>query len=294
MIVPETVHRQSSPLERLAWQQLPGSPDRAHVLFAHGFGQTRQAWTRSAETLAAHGHGSTRFDARGHGQSQWNSSNEPYELEQFVDDLTLLARALAAPPVLVGASMGGLLGLYAQAHRDPPPFQALVLVDIAPRWDDAGVERILDFMTAHPEGFDSPEHAIDVIAAYLPHRPRRKRVEELEPLLARRDDGRWRWHWDPRMIDGIGRRGGEYQSRLLDATDRIDVPTLLVSGGRSELIGQDHVAEFLQRVPHARHVCLPQATHMVVGDDNDAFTRTILDFMSSLPAGNALPAGAVP
>lgn len=293
MIVPQAEDRQMPPSDALALQRLPGRPDRAEVLFAHGFGQTRQAWTRTAAVLAAHGHGSTRFDARGHGQSRWNPAHLPYELEQFVDDLATLAQDHATPPVLVGASMGGLLGLYAQGHRDPPPFRALVLVDIAPRWDEAGVERIMGFMSAHPEGFDSPEHAADVIAAYLPHRPRRKSREELEPLLAQREDGRWRWHWDPRLIDSIGRQGAQYQTRLLDATDRIDVPTLLVSGGRSELIGDAHVADFLQRVPHAQHVRLPQATHMVVGDDNDAFTRTILAFLSTLPAGNSLPAGAL-
>ena len=42
-------------------------------------------------------------------------------------------------------------------------------------------------------------------------------------------------------------------------------------------------------VPHARHVHLPQATHMVAGDDNDAFTATVLEYLASLSAapGNA-------
>lgn len=267
----------------LAMERFPGLPSRPALLFAHGFGQTRLAWSRAAARLASEGYSGTTFDARGHGQSRWNRADEGYALEQFIEDLCGLADQHAAPPVLVGASMGGLLGLYSQGHRDPPPFRALVLADITPRWEAAGVERILGFMTAHPGGFESLEHAADAIAAYLPHRAR-KSPEDLEKLLVRQPGGRWRWHWDPRMIESIGRSGEEYQAHLIEAAQRIEVPVLLVSGGRSELVREAHVDEFLALVPHAEHVRLPQASHMVVGDDNDAFTRTISAFLSTLQA----------
>ncbi len=268
-------------------EHFAGDPAQPSLLFAHGFGQTRLAWRNAARRLAAHGYAGTTFDARGHGESPWNPFDEIYRMEQFIDDLAGLAVTEASSSVLIGASMGGLLGLYVQTHVDPPPFQALVLVDITPRWEAAGVERILSFMTAHPAGFDDLEHAADEIAAYLPHRPERKSPAQLKKLLVQGADGRWRWHWDPRLIDSIGRGGEVQQADLLEAARRVRVPTLLVSGGRSDLVKDDHVAEFLELVPHAHHVCLPEATHMVVGDDNDAFTRTILDFLVALPAGSA-------
>ncbi|HET9050019.1 MAG TPA: alpha/beta hydrolase [Chiayiivirga sp.] len=277
--------------EALAVEHFVGLDNRPRLIFAHGFGQTRLAWQRSAQVLAAHGFSGTTFDARGHGDSAWNAAGEMYQMEQFIDDLAGLAQAEPAPPILIGASMGGLLGLFAQGHVRPVPFRALVLVDITPRWDTAGVERILGFMTAHPEGFDDLDHAAHAIAAYLPHRPERKTPAQLEKLLNRGADGRWRWHWDPRLIDSIGRRGEDQQAQLIDAARRVDVPTLLISGGRSDLVSQAHVDEFLELVPHAHHVCLPKATHMVAGDDNDAFTRTILDFLVTLPAGSAHRAG---
>ena len=275
----------------LAIDRFNGLSDHPHLLFAHGFGQTRLAWRRAAEVLAANGFSGTTFDARGHGDSAWNRSDEPYNMEQFVADLTGLAQAETSSPVLIGASMGGLLGLFAQTHIQPAPFSALVLVDITPRWEAAGVERILGFMTAHPEGFDDLEHAAREIAAYLPHRTERKSPAQLEKLLHHGADGRWRWHWDPRLIDSIGRGGKDQQAELIEAARRVAVPTLLISGGRSDLVSQTHVDEFLELVPHAHHVCLPKATHMVAGDDNDAFTRTILDFLVTLPAGSAHRAG---
>ena len=275
----------------LAVEHFVGRDSLPYLVYAHGFGQTRMAWSRTARQLAKLGFSGTSFDARGHGESRWNAPDNEYQIDQFVDDLTHLAQQHNAPPVLIGASMGGLLGMYAQGHRDPPPFSALVLVDITPRWEAVGVSRILEFMTAFPQGFDTLEHAAQAIAAYLPHRQQRKSPAELKKLLVLRADGRWHWHWDPRLIDAIGRRGEEHQHLLLEAAQKIDVPTLLISGGRSELVKDAHVDEFLTLVPHAQHVRLKDATHMVVGDDNDAFTRTISDFMVTLPSGSAPSTG---
>ncbi|RYE74562.1 MAG: alpha/beta fold hydrolase, partial [Oxalobacteraceae bacterium] len=131
-----------------------GAAHAPTVLLAHGFGQTRHAWESTAARLAEAGYRALAYDARGHGDSGFNDVNLPYSATQFTDDLIVLAGEQAAPPVLVAASMGGLFGLLAEA-RWPGLFRALVLVDITPRWETAGVERILRFMTAHPGGFAS-------------------------------------------------------------------------------------------------------------------------------------------
>ncbi|HEX7340122.1 MAG TPA: alpha/beta hydrolase [Rhodanobacteraceae bacterium] len=272
----------------LAWECV--RPDgRPAVLFAHGFGQTRQAWQGSARTLAAHGCRCVSFDTRGHGQSG-RTPDGAYAMQQFVDDLAAMAAAQPAPPVLVGASMGGLLGLVLAGEAQPAPFRALVLVDITPRWESAGNERVLAFMRAHPDGFADLDHAAQAVAAYLPQRRERKTAAQLEPLLRRGDDGRLHWHWDPAMLDTVGAAAASYQPRLLAAARRIDVPVLLLSGGRSDMVSAATIDEFLQLVPHARHVRLPDATHMLAGDANDAFTREVARFVDDLPQ----PAGVQP
>jgi len=254
------------------------------VLFAHGFGQSRHAWARAAESLAEHGWRTITFDARGHGDS-FRVKDGRYELEQFVDDLLVVARSLEAPPVLVGASMGGLLGLVAAGETRPAPFRAVVLVDITPRWEAAGVERMLGFMRAHPQGFASLNEAAEEVAAYLPQRRRRKDRYELAQLLRRGDDGRLRWHWDPAMLDTVAREGEQHQQRLLNAARNISVPVLLVSGGRSDIVSEATVKEFLDAVPHATHVQIPHATHTLAGDDNAAFTSAIEPFLNTLDPG---------
>ena len=72
------------------------------------------------------------------------------------------------------------------------------------------------------------------------------------------------------------------------------MPTLLISGSSSDVVSAATVSEFLDLVPHARHVAIARATHMVAGDANDAFGRAILDFLATLPMGAVAPARSVP
>jgi len=254
---------------------------RPVLLFSHGFGQTRGAWNVAATALAEEGCRCVTFDSRGHGESDRVLDGE-YRMEQFADDLIRIAKAQPEPPILVGASMGGLLGMLVAGEMTPSPFRALILVDITPRWETAGVERILAFMQAYPEGFADYDEAAEKVAGYLPQRRERKTEEQLRPLLRKGPDGRLRWHWDPALLAGVVAQSERYQPRLLAAASRIDVPVLLLSGASSDVVSSDTVKEFLQRVPHARHVELPHATHMVAGDSNDAFTREVARFVQDL------------
>ena len=106
-------------------------------------------------------------DLRGHGDSDWPGE---YRVQHFADDVRELAQAQRSKPVLVGASLGGLSSLLANAGDHGEVSRALVLVDIAPRLRADGVDRILGFMAAHRDGFASLDQAAAAVSAYQPQR----------------------------------------------------------------------------------------------------------------------------
>jgi len=264
------------------------------VLLLHGGGQTRHSWRATAQRLVEAGSVAYALDQRGHGDSEWIADGS-YAFRDFAADATAVADALALragrAPVVVGASLGGIASLLAegaaaQAGRTPV-FSALVLVDITPRVDADGVAKIQGFMRAQAqEGFASITEAADAVAAYLPHRPRPRSHEGLRKNLRLDPDGRWRWHWDPRFLDGprpVRAARQEIEAALVDAARRIRIPAMLVRGTSSELVTEDHVREFLELVPHAEYMDVAGARHMVAGDRNDRFSAAILGFLGKLP-----------
>ena len=265
-----------------------GDPVDPQVVLLHGGGQTRHSWRRTAEGLAEAGWCAHTVDLRGHGDSGWPGDGD-YRAEAFASDVVAVAEALPAPPVLIGASLGGVCSLLAVGELGATA-RALVLVDVAPRVEQAGTARITAFMLERAEeGFASLEEAADAIAAYNPHRPRPADLSGLEKNLRRRPDGRWRWHWDPQFMRGPAGGPDETRVSLIDpdrlerAARAITVPILLVRGRQSDLLSEEGARQFLEVVPAASYADVAGAGHMIAGDRNDAFNDAILPWMEALP-----------
>ncbi|MGH9119827.1 MAG: alpha/beta fold hydrolase [Acidimicrobiales bacterium] len=269
------------------------------VVLLHGGGQTRHSWQDTAARLGADGWYAVAVDLRGHGGSDW-SPDGVYTADRFAADVTAIARSVPRRPALIGASLGGISSLLAMAD-DNAIATALVLVDVAPRVEAAGVQRIRRFMASGLHGFDGLEEAAAAIAAYNPHRPRPKNLSGLRKNLRQKADGRWYWHWDARMmdppdplerpvgLDGVPADRYASEARLSAAASRITVPTLLVRGGASDLLTRDGVDHLLGLIPHARAVDVSGAGHMVAGDNNDQFNTAIIDFLSEVRSAPPSP-----
>lgn len=262
-----------------------GDPDAPSILLAHGGGQTRYAWSRVAKRLGKAGWYAVAIDLRGHGESDWDPAGD-YTTERYGRDTAAIAQSFATPPVLVGASLGGNSGMFAVGKFAPEAFRGLVLVDITPKIDAKGVEKVQGFLGEHiDEGFASYEEAAEAIAGYLPERKgRRSNIDSLARYLRKRPDGRYRWHWDPAFIEGraSSRLSPATVEKLEQALAAVRVPILLVRGSNSELVNDESVAHFMEVAPHAQFVDVTGAGHMIVGDRNDVFAETLDDFLSGL------------
>jgi pimeloyl-ACP methyl ester carboxylesterase len=166
--------------------------------------------------------------------------------------------------------------------------RGLVLVDVTPTIEPEGAAEISAFMRSGADGFATLEDAAAAVVAYNPNRARPPRPEGLRKNL-RELDGRWYWHWDPRLLsrtDGDDATGTptdadveQLGTRARAAARAITVPALLVRGARSKIVSPAGAREFLELIPTARRIDVAGTGHMVAGDDNDVFGAGLLDFL---------------
>jgi pimeloyl-ACP methyl ester carboxylesterase len=252
--------------------------DRPAILMLHGGGQNRHSWKNTGQILADGGFHVVALDSRGHGDSD-RSPTANYTVESLCADTLQVLYQIGRPTVLIGASMGGLTGILAAHEAGAELVTKLVLVDVVPRFEKDGSARIRDFMFSGVDGFDSLEQAADAVAAYLPHRPKPRSPEGLKKNLRLRD-GRWYWHWDPAFLTKPEDDPFVRMDMLEQAAINLEVPILLIRGKLSDVVSAEGVQDFLTKVPHAEFVELLEAGHTAAGDDNDAFSEVVVEFVN--------------
>lgn len=262
----------NNPAETLAFDE-----SKPSVLMLHGGGQNRFSWKKTGDVLASRGLHVVALDSRGHGDSD-RSPEATYTVEALCADTLHVLDQIGRPTVLIGASMGGLTGILTARRAGPAVVCQLVLVDVVPRFEKDGSARIRDFMFSHVHGFDSLEQAADAVAAYLPHRSKPRSPEGLKKNLRQRD-GRWYWHWDPAFLTKPNEDPFVRVELLEQAAMELTIPLLLIRGKLSDVVSEEAVQDFLAKVPNAEFAELSGAGHTAAGDDNDAFSDVVTQFV---------------
>jgi pimeloyl-ACP methyl ester carboxylesterase len=258
------------------WNRGAGS-GRPTILMLHGGGQNRHSWKNTGQVLADDGFHVVALDARGHGDSD-RAPGADYSIESLCGDVLNVLDEIGRPVALIGASMGGLTGILAADKAGPEKVTKLVLVDVVPRFEKHGSARIRDFMASGLHGFESLDEAADAVAAYLPYRKRPRSPEGLKKNLRLRD-GRWYWHWDPAFLTKPQDDPFVRVERMEQAAIGLKIPILLIRGRLSDVVSPEGVKHFLDTVPNAEFVELSDAGHTAAGDDNDAFTDAVVQFV---------------
>jgi pimeloyl-ACP methyl ester carboxylesterase len=261
----------------------PDGPSRGVVLLLHGGGQTRHSWREAGPTLAEDGWTAIAIDFRGHGDSD-RAADGRYRVDAMTEDVLRVIDAIGEPPVIIGASLGGLAGLVI-AGEHPTALRALVLVDSVPRIERAGTRRIFEFMRSAPDGFGSLEEAAAAVRAYQPQRVRPVNPDGMRKNVRLAENGRWYWHWDPKMMQPPDwAEMDRLAARTHAAAARVLVPVLLVRGQLSDVVSEEGAADLLATIPHAKYTDVAGTGHMVAGDDNSVFLERVAEFLDSLPS----------
>jgi pimeloyl-ACP methyl ester carboxylesterase len=246
------------------------------VVLLHGGGQTRHSWSGAMDALLGVGYRVINFDARGHGESGWSNDGD-YSLEAHARDLLAVVAEETSPVILVGASLGGATAIKAVSLGFLPA--ALVLVDIVPKADRRGVQRIREFMLGYPDGFGAVEEAVEAIANYNSHRPRATDPSGVMKNLRLRSNGRLYWHWDPQILGDPEEKIAEFEATIDGLKRARALPVQLVRGGESDIVSDSGIEDLRDALPQLEVFDVAGAGHMVAGDRNDVFNQGVLDFL---------------
>jgi pimeloyl-ACP methyl ester carboxylesterase len=233
-----------------------GNQEQPPIICIHGLSGNAHNFEGLAAHITADYH-IISLDVRGRGDSQWGPSDD-YNPSGYAGDLASLIDILGFERVtLIGTSMGGMISmLYAGGY--PQRVERLVLNDVGPEVDPAGITRITAYMTGSPADFAT---MTEVATYYRENYPAMRLMPEPALLdfvkwaVKPTSDGRLTWKMDP-AIRNTPRSGSA--ARPLDMWvpfARITAPILVVRGADSDILS-GATAERMKMV-------LPQQTTVV-------------------------------
>jgi pimeloyl-ACP methyl ester carboxylesterase len=255
-----------------------GNRGRPTILFLHGGALTAHTWDLCCLALRDDYH-CLALDQRGHGDSDW-ASNGDYSIAAQVADIRGLVDHLGLDRfVLAGMSMGAINAL-AYAINHSALLSHLVIIDAGPEMRRPGSRRIRDFVNDVADAV-SIEAIIERALEFNPRRDPKILRRSLMHNLRRQEDGSWRWKYDRSRFQGLDQEAHRAErARLADDLDRISCPSLVVRGGDSDVFHDEDAERLAARLPHGRHVTVPNAGHTVQGDNPKGLVAEVRRFLA--------------
>lgn len=249
----------------------PGDPLKTPALCLPGL--TRNS--RDFHTLALRLHETGRrvlaLDWRGRGQSERDPNWRNYQAAIYLDDIRhLLCVAGVARCILIGTSMGGIMGMGMAAVM-PTVLAGVVLNDVGPDIDPAGLARIIALVgTEHPQ----PDWATAAakLKKYSPPMSLATDEEWLDYAHAtfrQGDDGLLHYDWDLKIIEPM-RKG--YPTPDLWPLFRAlkNIPTLAVRGAVSDILSAETLGRMHHAIPNLLSVTVPNVGHVPTLNEPEA------------------------
>lgn len=263
---------------------LPDGPPKAVIIGLHGFNDYANAFDRPAAYWAARGIATYAYDQRGFGRAPNRG------IWAGVDTMVADARAMAelvrrrhpgVPLHLVGVSMGGAVAMLAITADGPPPADGAVLVAPAVwAWRHMGaVQRGALWLFAHT-------------IPWYPLSGQGLRIQASDNIAMLRALGR-----DPLVIKQtrIDTIYGlvDLMEAAFDTAPRLTVPSLVLYGGKDEVIPDGPTRDMLRSLPRdapVRVALYAKGFHMLLRDlGADSVLGDIVawigDRRSPLPSG---------
>jgi pimeloyl-ACP methyl ester carboxylesterase len=268
--------------------KVAGDPQHPAVVLHHHFYGNVFTW-RHVQAGLQDDHHVAAFDRPGFGlterppRERWGE-HHPYTRRTSARiTLDLLDRLGAQDAVLVGSSAGGTTALETYALA-PERVRALVLVSPAIT-GDVGPPAALRPLLRSPQAQRLGPHLVERFAGEVTleriarswHDPTRATDDDLDaytrPLRVER--------WQHGFVDLFG---AEPPPNLTGLLQRVEVPTLVVTGASDRVISPTWNRRTAAAIPGARFEVLPDCGHTPQEECPDAFLEVLRSFLDDLPA----------
>ncbi|MEN5083577.1 alpha/beta hydrolase [Bosea sp. TWI1241] len=238
-----------------------GVPEGEPIVLLHGGLGSRTDFAALAARLGCD-HRLVAIDSRGHGRSALGGERLSYR--RLAQDVAAVLAALGLTQAgIIGHSDGGIVALRLATAETQPRF----LVTVGAHWQLAEDDPTRDLYRKISEA---------QWREMFPAGVARYEAENPAPDFARLFEAT-RAMW-------LGNGPDAYPGETVRA---IRAPLLVVHGDEDALVSRAQAAGLAERVPGARLLNLPFATHTVLQDDPDAVAPALRDFVAG--AGRGAP-----
>ncbi len=214
-------------------------------------------------------------DLRGRGRSAYDTVPANYMPLTYVADVNALVQTLElSRVVLLGTSLGGLVSMLIAASR-PAFLCGLIINDVAPQIETAGLERIRSYVgkTGDVDNWQEAVAQTKLLnGKELPDLSDEAWLEFSKKIFKEDESGKPVLAYDPAIAVPFS---------SIDATPQTDimwtvfsavphVPLLLIRGESSDIVSTDSVARMQKCRPDMIFVEIPQRGHAPLLNENEA------------------------
>ena len=251
----------------------PGGYAGPPVVCLHGL--TRNA--RDFANLAAHIGASRRVivpDMRGRGQSEYAPDPSSYNPRQYVADVEALLQEQGIDRfIAIGTSMGGLMTMLMAAAR-PDRIAAVVMNDIGPEIESAGLDRIAGYVgqgKSYPTWMHAAKSLQTAHGEAFPDWGLEQWLDMAKRNLVIGQNGRISYDYDIAIAEPFKQADNAAPAKLWPAYDALrGVPMVLLRGELSDLLSTQTVTQMARRNPAMTSVTIPRVGHAPTLDEPQA------------------------
>jgi pimeloyl-ACP methyl ester carboxylesterase len=240
------------------------------ILLITGLGFPSVMWHRTRPLLAA-SYRTIALDNRGVGLSDVPPG--PYSIALMAADAVAVLDASGCDSAHVyGVSMGGMIA-QELTLRYPQRVRSLVLGCTAPGGPHAvrAEPEVIEFLMSR--SYQNQEDAAEASVPFIYDQSTpRERIDE---------DMTIRKRWLPKPEAYLAQLQGILTWAAYDRLDQIKVPTLVIHGETDRLVPIANGELIARRIPGARFVRLPHASHIYTTDQNEPAQAAVMEFLNA-------------